>query len=395
MSRILYLTFYFQPDLCAGSFRNTPLAQELAKMGESRDVVVDVVTTLPNRYNSFTVDARATEMSGNLSVFRIAIPRHKSGLFDQIVSFFYYYRGAMRHVKKHQYDLVFASSSRLFTAYLGYRVAKKRGLKLYLDVRDIFVDTIQEVLSSKTAKLLLMPVLKLIERLTFNYATHINLISPGFASYFEAYGRPNYSYFTNGIDPIFLEGNARESSPNQLRDEKIITYAGNIGEGQGLHKIIPQAAEILGPGYKFVVIGDGGARKKLEEEVALRNLTNVSLKPPTSREVLLQQYRQSDFLFIHLNDYKAFEKVLPSKVFELGVLGKPLIAGVGGFAYQFISDHLEGSILFNPGNFEHMTAQVLAYDQKNIGSLDRKAFISNFKREKINSDMAASILDYL
>ena len=31
MKRIVYLTFYFKPDLCAGSFRNSPLAVELAK----------------------------------------------------------------------------------------------------------------------------------------------------------------------------------------------------------------------------------------------------------------------------------------------------------------------------------------------------------------------------
>ena len=31
MKRVVYLTFYYQPDLCAGSFRNTPLAIELAK----------------------------------------------------------------------------------------------------------------------------------------------------------------------------------------------------------------------------------------------------------------------------------------------------------------------------------------------------------------------------
>ena len=30
-----------------------------------------------------------------------------------------------------------------------------------------------------------------------------------------------------------------------------ITYAGNIGEGQGLHKIVPQAAAKLGDNYKF------------------------------------------------------------------------------------------------------------------------------------------------
>ena len=46
--KILYLTFYFEPDLCAGSFRNTPLVAELARqLGPYGSV--HVVTTQPNR----------------------------------------------------------------------------------------------------------------------------------------------------------------------------------------------------------------------------------------------------------------------------------------------------------------------------------------------------------
>jgi hypothetical protein len=46
MKRIVYLTFYFEPDLCAGSFRNTPLVIKLAKQACGKGIVVDVYTTL-------------------------------------------------------------------------------------------------------------------------------------------------------------------------------------------------------------------------------------------------------------------------------------------------------------------------------------------------------------
>ena len=73
---ILYLTFYFEPDLCAGSFRNTPLAMELSKQcGE--DCHIDVVTTQPNRYSSFKVEAKTREDIGNMSIHRIDLPSHK------------------------------------------------------------------------------------------------------------------------------------------------------------------------------------------------------------------------------------------------------------------------------------------------------------------------------
>ena len=84
--KILYLTFYFEPDLCAGSFRNTPLAYELNRQLNEEDEV-HVITTMPNRYQSFKEHALETERIDKLLIHRISIPEHQSGFFDQINSF--------------------------------------------------------------------------------------------------------------------------------------------------------------------------------------------------------------------------------------------------------------------------------------------------------------------
>ena len=203
---ILYLTFYFEPDLCAGSFRNTPLAMELSKQcGE--DCHIDVVTTQPNRYSSFKVEAKTREDIGNMSIHRIDLPSHKSGMLDQVHSFRRYFAEALKITKNEKYDLVFASSSRLFTAYLGLVIARKQKTPLYLDIRDIFVDTMDDVLKNKLVKTAILPFLKVIEKRTFSYASHINLISEGFKPYFKKYNNAKYSFFTNGIDDVFLNNN--------------------------------------------------------------------------------------------------------------------------------------------------------------------------------------------
>src|SRR5688500_7189146 len=232
MKRILYLSFYFEPDLCAGSFRNTPLAHELATQLGDRGTI-DVITTLPNRYSSFDVSAPVFEKRGNLNIHRIPVKSHKNGFLDQILTFRSYFSEAKKIAAGQQYDLVFASSSRLFTAYLGYSIAKSKKIPLYLDIRDIFTDTMHDVLNNKLVKSSVLPILTHIENPIFRYANHVNLISEGFRSYFDKYTRPVYSTFPNGIDPEFLD-----LSPSVLNgaSTKIITYAGNIGEGQGLHK---------------------------------------------------------------------------------------------------------------------------------------------------------------
>ena len=247
----------------------------------------------------------------------------------------------------------------------------------------------QDVLTNPVVKGSVLPMLRHIEKKVFNYANHINLISAGFKPYFNRYDKAGYSYFSNGIDDVFL---TLPSSTNSNNIPRVITYAGNIGEGQGLHKIIPQAAKRLEGRYKFLVIGDGGARQKLTEAIAELGVTNVELRNPVKRKELIDTYAQSDFLFIHLNDYDAFKKVLPSKVFELGAFDKPVIAGVAGYANEFIRENLSNKILFLPGDVNDMVDQLEKY-KYTTGF--RNDFIDKFKRSNIDKNMAASILSYL
>jgi glycosyltransferase involved in cell wall biosynthesis len=392
MKRILYLTFYFKPDLCAGSFRNSPLLEELAKQAEETNVAIDVFTTLPNRYSTFSQEAQAVEVQGNVKIERIAIPQHKSGIKDQSFSFKTYYDEVKKRVKNERYDMVFASSSRLFTAFLGYTIARSRKIPLYLDIRDIFVDTINEVLKNPLIKVGAIPFLKFMEKRTFGYAKHINLISGGFKPYFSKYQHATYSYFSNGVDDVFIEENKKAQSYRPTAGKKRIVYAGNIGEGQGLHKVVPQAAKLLGDNHEFHIIGDGGAKALLKEKLEELGVTNVVLRDPINRSSLIEEYHQADYLFLHLNDYEAFKKVLPSKIFELAMFNKPLLAGVNGYAREFIQENLPDSVLFFPGKAEELVTKLKRLEEDTFPQVDRTEFIQKFNRASINEKMAESIL---
>jgi glycosyltransferase involved in cell wall biosynthesis len=393
MKRIVYLTFYFKPDLCAGSFRNSPLAVELAKQAKHKDVFIELYTTIPNRYSSFDIDAPEYEEIDNLRIHRILLPPHKSGMIDQVLSFWKYYNKVLTLNKGKKVDFVFASSSRLFTAFLGYRIAKKSQTPLYLDIRDIFVDTMNDVFKSKFLKILILPVLKLIESKTFNYAKHINLISGGFKEYFKKYNKSSFTFYSNGIDDEFIH--EKINNPNQLNEsrKKVIVYAGNIGEGQGLDKIIPQAAKLLGNKFQFLIIGDGGTKNLLQSAIEKMEIHNAVLKNPISRKELQNEYNNADYLFLHLNDYPAFRKVLPSKIFELATFNKPILAGVSGFSAQFIKDEINNSFVFNPCDFNSLVNYLL--NSEASSNIERSDFIEKFKRSQINENLASSILNYL
>lgn len=387
MKHLWILSYFFEPDLSAGSFRNTSLVNTLLEMTDDT-VQVHVITTLPNRYKDFNAKAAVFEDRGKLKIHRIQVPRHSNGMGDQVRSYTVFFRKSIRLMIGQRVDMVYASTSKLFTGFLGAVVAKWKNVPLYLDIRDIFTDTIHDVMADHP---LIRPVhaaMRILERWTIRSASHLNLISGGFKPYFSYYKGP-VSEFTNGIDDLFL---SLPPSTGEANSVKTILYAGNMGEGQGLEKIVPDAAARLGKGYRFRLIGSGGTRSKLEQAIAERSLTNVSIEDPMPRAELVQAYVDADYLFLHLNDYAAFRKVLPSKIFEYAATDKPVIAGVAGYAAEFLRTNVTNLILFNPGDADTFVSLLLETTYRRE---KRETFIKNFKRASINRAMAQTIKDII
>jgi glycosyltransferase involved in cell wall biosynthesis len=390
--RILVLSFYFRPDLCAGAFRATPLVAALRKLVPA-DAHIDVITTLPNRYQSFGASAPEVEREAGFCIHRIALPAHQSGMLDQSKAFITYARAVAGLVAGEEYDLVFATSSRLMTAVLGAWVARNKRARLYLDIRDIFVDTIKDVLPRKFVWLA-KPLFEALERWAIVRADKVNLVSAGFLPYFKArYPQQQFSLFTNGIDDEFLAAAPLLPSAPKAPDAPLtVLYAGNLGEGQGLHAIIPQLAKALGARVQFKIIGDGGRRRLLEEKLREAGVANVELLPPVDREALLAAYRAADVLFLHLNDYDAFKKVLPSKLFEYAALGKPVWAGIAGYSAEFVRAEISNAAVFHPCD---VAGAVSALATLEICDTPRTAFIAKHARKNISTQMAADILSVM
>jgi len=385
--RLLFLSFYFRPDLCAGSFRATALVDALRDRGASNDLEIDVITTLPNRYATFSEEAAEIESCDNIKIRRIDLPAHRSDMVGQSRAFMHFARCVLGIVADRQYDMIFATSSRLFTATLGAYVSRRKKIPLYLDIRDIFVDTIRDIISPIVA----LPagvVFSLIERYTMSRASTINLVSGGFEDYFRTrYPDKKLSWFTNGVDAEFI-GLPKHDAKKANTVTRIL-YAGNIGEGQCLHDIVPQLAKVLGKRAELVVIGDGGRRQLLEEAIAAHGADNVSVQPPVARPELIQEYQSADVLFLHLGDYQAFEKVLPSKLFEYGALGKPVLAGVAGFAAEFVEREISNAAVFPPGNVDLARK---AFERLRLEDAPRNDFVRKYSRNSISAEMATEII---
>jgi glycosyltransferase involved in cell wall biosynthesis len=392
---VLY-TFYYPPDLCAGSFRSIALVGELSKKLNIEDEL-HVITTHPNRYASHKLDAKDTEFDKNIIIHRIRVPLHNGNMLSQALSFITYFLSAYNLSKKVNPDFIIGTSSRLMTGILAGYTGFRLNCNYFLDVRDIFSETISDLFYRKNKILggFSRALFSLIEKRLFSKAKGVNVVSQEFPKYYDDKGidTSEWAFFPNGIDKIFQD--FKLIKIQNTKAYKTILYVGNIGSGQALESILPDAAKKLSANYRFLIIGDGSRRSALKDCVKKRSITNIEILPPVKRDELISYYQEADILFLHLNDIPAFRRVLPSKIFEYAVFGKPIVAGVNGYSADFIRNNIPHSIVFNSGNIDQCVESIKDSELILVDNNQIVEFRNKYSRENIMKDMANHILTLL
>ena len=127
----------------------------------------------------------------------------------------------------------------------------------------------------------------------------------------------------------------------------------------------------------------------MREALALLGVINVELLPPVKRDALIRHYQEADILFLHLNDYDNLKRVLPSKLFEYAAMGKPIWAGVSGYAAEFVRSEITNSAVFHPCDVQEAK---LVFGELNLQTTPREVFLRKFARRDIMKEMAKEII---
>jgi colanic acid biosynthesis glycosyl transferase WcaI len=111
-------------------------------------------------------------------------------------------------------------------------------------------------------------------------------------------------------------------------DEVIVLHAGNMGAKQGLENVIAAArlAEEGGAPIRFVLLGDGNQRQKLERMAA--GLTTVSFLRPLPDDDFRSALAASDILLVNERP-GVHGMAVPSKLTSYFTTGLPVLAAVG------------------------------------------------------------------
>jgi colanic acid biosynthesis glycosyl transferase WcaI len=131
---------------------------------------------------------------------------------------------------------------------------------------------------------------------------------------------PNWSEVERFRDISARDVQAVRDSLQLPADKKIILYSGNIGEKQGLETVIEAAKRFADRPYLFVIVGQGGGKKRLEKLAAESGLHNVVFHPLQPYDALPALLKLADCHLV-IQRRGAADAVLPSKLTNILAVG--------------------------------------------------------------------------
>ncbi|MCK4442125.1 MAG: glycosyltransferase family 4 protein, partial [Sulfurovaceae bacterium] len=313
-------------------YRHYYLAKELIKKGFKVTLVSGsyshLFSTLPNIKGKFT-----KEIIDDIEYIWVKTPKYKSsksiGRIWNMLSFAH----SLRKIKLEPSHIIVSSPS-LFPVKIGRKLANRFKTKFLFEVRDIWPLTLME-LSNISDSNPLIAYMKIYERFAYREADYIISLLPTAKDYFiqEGMSSDKFVYLPNGIEvkpkkDIKLSKKVISQIP---KDKFIIAYTGTVGIANNLDYLI-DVANLLKSNNKiyFIILGQGGERKRLEDRVKELELNNFTFIDPISKDEVNSFLSYINVAFISLLPERLFRfGVSPNKVFDYMYASKSIIWAIG------------------------------------------------------------------
>ena len=348
--RILFVSHYFAPEVNAPATRTYEHCVRWADEGHD----VTVLTCNPNCPTGKVYEGYKNrfwpqvEMIDGVRVVRLwtflAANAGKRRRSLNYLSFFFavLFFGLFQR----RPDVIVATSPQFFSGLAGVVLGWIRRVPRILEVRDVWPASIEAVGAMRSKPLLYGLVM--LEKLMYRLASHIVTVGPGYKKHIEkrTEGRAtNISIITNGVDLEKLVPCERDQeflAANDLQGKFVCSYVGTVGMAHGLDVVI-RAAELLKAkerdDIRFCIVGDGARREELEAMARDAGVADyvkfAGLHPKADIPGI---FSSSDAVLVHLRGCELFSTVIPSKMFEVMAMERPVIMAVNGVAREIVND---------------------------------------------------------
>lgn len=346
---ILFLTHYFPPEVNAPASRTYEHAVRWVRWGHR----VTVITCNPNCPTGILFPGYKNrlrpqrEVMEGIEVIRVwTYLAPNAGTVRRIANYLSYMVSAvLAGLWVARPDVIVATSPQFFCGWAGVILSRLRRRPFVLEIRDIWPESIETVGAIRFRPVLRF--LQLLEKIMYRSADHIVAVGEGYRQrILQKVNIPHrISVVMNGVDLDRFQ--PRPPDPELRRrwngeGKFVCAYVGTIGMAHGLDVVLDAAERLRQQGRDDVVfwlVGEGARKAELEAEAKRRGLDGrVVFAGRLPKEEMPRVLASADVCLVHLRKTELFETVIPSKIFEMMAMGKPIIMGVRGEALQIVKE---------------------------------------------------------
>ncbi|WP_240475143.1 glycosyltransferase family 4 protein [Neotamlana sedimentorum] len=378
VKEVLIITNYFPPEIGAASNRIFHLAQGL----QGQNYKVSVITPLPNYPKGKIFDGykgvfKKTTTEHHITIHRLWIyaSNSKNKLKRLIAMLSYSFSLIWFFMWNKLPEKVIVQSPPLLVAFTCMFFIRNKKRKLILNVSDLWPIAGLELGAFK--KNFSYKLLERIERFNYKKAdlvlgqseeilTHITSLFPEKDTFL-------YRNFPD-FNPPILEEQATENGKIKM------VYAGLLGIAQGIYKL---CTELNYKNIQFHIYGAGAEKEKIEALIAKNPELDIIYHGEIARTELHEALLKYDLTVIPLLN-RIYGSV-PSKIFEYGKLGLPMLYFGGGEGENIIETYNLGWVV-PPTNYKALNLQLSKIELNKLNhqfrSQIQKTALQNFNFEK-------------
>lgn len=364
--KVLYISHYFPPEVNAPALRVSEMASRWADNGAD----VTVLTGFPNHPSGIIPEQykgmkRLVTKFKNIKLIRTYLyAAPNKGFLKRILNYLSFMFSAilLGTPKAGKPDIVIATSPQFFVAVAGYIISRIKRCKFVFEIRDVWPEEIVAVGAIKNR--FIIRILETIEMFLYKKADLLVAVAQGTIDILTERGIPEDKIvlYPNGVNiDHFQSGSDGSEIRRKLGFENkfVVSYVGTHGMAHKLENLLSAAKELSE--YKdiqFLFVGDGAEKKKLVEMAYEMNLSNVLFHDQISHDLIPAFYKATDLFMVPLRRAKLFTKNIPSKIYEIMAVKKPILISTEGESRNLVETAGAG-IGCTPECVEEMVEKIL------------------------------------
>ena len=329
MSRVTYVSQYFVSADQPGGVRHWQHTRALARAGHEVTVVTSYVQhkerTIPERYRGRRM---VHEVEDGLDVWRTySTPGYGRDLRSRVASYgTFAWWSAIAAARAPRPDVVVASSPSLPSAAAAAAMARARGARFVLEVRDLWPDS--AIAMGLVGDPRTIAVARRLESYCYARADRIVALTEGIRDGMIELGvsPAKITLITNGVD-LEIGGAGGRAVDAPVPDDAFVSmYVGAHGTYSSLETVLDAAERLRDlPRARVVLVGGGDRKPSLVEDARRRGLDNVAFVDPVPKREVPSWLARADVCLLPYQDNALFAGALPNKAFDYLGAGRPIV----------------------------------------------------------------------